>query len=89
MNNDIKTAKYYSHAKMYRALMLMEQCWILAQNPEISEEDKKCALALFNHYRRLAMCILMKDMPEQIIEEQIIDVEYMKNIYKKYSMPVD
>ena len=69
--------------------MLMEQFWILFNNPEISEADKKCAKALFEHYRRLAICILTKEMPEQIVEEQIIDVEYMKNIYKKYAMPVD
>ena len=30
------------------------------------------------------MCILMKNMPEQLVNELIIDIEYMKNIYKKY-----
>lgn len=86
MNNDIKTAKFYSPAKMRRATMLMEQFWLLSQVASLSEEEKKCAKALFEHYRRLAMCILMKEMPEQYTEELIIDVEYMKNIYKKYQI---
>jgi hypothetical protein len=86
MNNDIKMEKYYSSAKMHRAIMLMEQFWLLSQNDELTDNDKKCAKALFEHYRRLAMCILMKNMPEQLVNELIIDIEYMKNIYKKYTI---
>lgn len=84
MNNDIKIAKYYNPSTMQRAIMLMEQFWLLSQNSELTDADKKCAKALFEHYRRLAICILMKDMPEQLVNDLIIDIDYMKNIYKKY-----
>jgi hypothetical protein len=86
MNNDIKIEKYYSSSKMQRAIMLMEQFWLLSQNNELSDDDKKCAKVLFEHYRRLATCILMKNMPEQLVNELIIDIDYMKNIYKKYTV---
>jgi len=85
MNNDIKVAKYYSSAKMRRSIMLMEQFWLLSQSKDISEDDRKCAKGLFEHYRRLAICILMKSMPETTVSDLIIDVEYMKNMYKMYS----
>ena len=86
MNNDVKIAKYYSPSKMRRAMTLMEQFWLLSQKEDLGEDDKKCAKALFEHFRRLALCILMKEMPEQYVEELIIDVDYMKNIYKKYAL---
>lgn len=84
MNNDIKISKNYSSSKMRRAIMLMEQFWLLSQDKDIDEKDKQCAKALFEHYRRLAMCVLMKEMPEQLVDELFIDVDYMKNMYKKY-----
>jgi len=86
MNNDVKIEKWYSPAKMQRAVMLMEQFGLLSKNLELSEDDRKCAKALFEHYRRLAMCILMKEFPDEMKHELIIDVEYMKNMYKKYTM---
>jgi len=85
MNNDIKIAKYYSPAKMQRSIMLMEQFWLLSQNKDVDEKDRVCAKALFEHYRRLAMCILMKEFPAEFGNDLIIDVEYMKNLYKKYT----
>ena len=86
MNNETKIEKYYSSAKMQRAIMHMEQFWLLSQNPEISDDDKKCAKALFEHYRRLAMCILMKEMPDVMTHDLIIDTDYMQNVYRKYAI---
>jgi hypothetical protein len=86
MNNETKIEKYYSSTKMQRAIMYMEQFWLLSQNTELNDADKKCAKALFEHYRRLAMCILMKEMPEKMITDLIIDVDYMQNVYKKYAI---
>lgn len=31
------------------------------------------------------MCILMKEFPIEFGNDLIIDVEYMKNLYKKYT----
>lgn len=86
MNNETKIEKFYSSTKMQRAIMHMEQFWLLSQDTKLNENDKKCAKALFEHYRRLAMCILMKEMPEKMVTDLIIDVDYMQNVYKKYAI---
>jgi hypothetical protein len=86
MNNETKIEKFYSSTKMQRAIMHMEQFWLLSQDSKLNENDKKCAKALFEHYRRLAMCILMKEMPEKMVTDLIIDVDYMQNVYKKYAI---
>ena len=86
MNNETKIERFYSSTKMQRAIMHMEQFWLLSQDSNLDENDKKCAKALFEHYRRLAMCILMKEMPEKMVTDLIIDVDYMQNVYKKYAI---
>ena len=86
MNNETKIERFYSSTKMQRAIMHMEQFWLLSQNTDLNDNDKKCAKALFEHYRRLAMCILMKEMPEKMVTDLIIDVDYMQNVYKKYAI---
>lgn len=86
MNNETKIERFYSSTKMQRAIMHMEQFWLLSQDSKLDENDKKCAKALFEHYRRLAMCILMKEMPEKMVTDLIIDVDYMQNVYKKYAI---
>jgi hypothetical protein len=86
MNNETKIERFYSSTKMQRAIMHMEQFWLLSQNADLNDDDKKCAKALFEHYRRLAMCILMKEMPEKMVTDLIIDVDYMQNVYKKYAI---
>ena len=41
---------------------------------------------MFEHYRRLAMCILMKEFRDDFkIEDAVIDVNFMKNLYRKYA----
>ena len=86
MNNETKIERFYSSTKMQRAIMHMEQFWLLSQDSKLNENDKKCAKALFEHYRRLAMCILMKEMPEKMVTDLIVDIDYMKNVYKKYAI---
>ena len=86
MNNETKIERFYSSTKMQRAILHMEQFWLLSQNTDLNDDDKKCAKALFEHYRRLAMCILMKEMPEKMVTDLIIDVDYMQNVYKKYTI---
>lgn len=65
--------------------MLMEQFWLLSQDATLDEKDKKCATALYEHFKRLSICILTKQMPEQLVDDLVIDLDYMKNMYKRYS----
>lgn len=84
MDNDIKVSKYYDGAKMRRAIMLMEQFWALSQDGALSEDNKKAAKAMYEHFRRLALCIAAKEMPEDHGFDRVVDVNYMENMYRKY-----
>lgn len=84
MNNEIKVSKWYDPAKMQKSVFMMEQFWLLSQDISATEDDRKAAKGLFEHYRRLAMCILMKEFPQELKSGLIIDVDFMKHLYDKY-----
>jgi len=85
MDNDIKVSKYYDGAKMRRAIMLMEQFWALSTDKALDEGNRKAARAMYEHFRRLALCIAAKEMPDDHGFDQVIDVHYMENMYRKYA----
>lgn len=65
--------------------MLMEQFFALSQDVKLDEKNRLCARRMFEHERRLALCILMKEFKSDFKPDaQIIDVEYMNNMYKTY-----
>lgn len=85
MDNEIKIALNYDSEKMHSSIMKMEQFYMLSQDKNLDEKNRICAKRLFEHYRRLAMCILMKEFPSDFHVDQVVDVEYMKNQYKGYA----
>lgn len=90
MNSKIKLERYYSPSRMSRAIFLMEQFYLLSKDRELEDTDRLCARKLFEHFKRLAICILTKEMPENLYNEDsiddalIIDTEFMKNMYRQY-----
>ena len=36
------------------------------------------------HYRHMTPCMAAKEMPPEHCFEKVIDVDYMKNMYRKY-----
>ena len=84
MDNDVKVSKYYDPGKMRRFVMYMEQFWALSCDPALNDDHRKAAKSMYEHYRRMVLCMAAKEMPHAHNFDKVIDVEYMKNIYKKY-----
>lgn len=85
MDNEIKIAPFYDSEKMHSSILKMEQFYTLSNDKNLDDKNRICARRLFEHYRRLAMCILMKEFPDDFRADQVVDVEYMKNQYKGYA----
>lgn len=81
MNNDIKLEKNYSPEKMRAALFKMEQFFAIWQDDGVDEKHKKAAKALFEHYRRLALCILAKEFDPSMKVERILTPNMIDDIY--------
>lgn len=87
MDNEIKLSKYYDGDKMRSALMKMEQFWALSQDKNLDSQNKICAVKAYEHFKRLCLCIVAKEMPENFkVDNVVVDVEYMKNMYKGYQI---
>ena len=84
MDNEAKVQKYYDSGKMRRYIMYMEQFWALSVDPALDDNHKKAARAMYEHYRRMTLCMAAKEMPPEYGFEKVIDVDYMKNMYRKY-----
>lgn len=86
LDAETKMSKYYDGEKLRSAIMYMEQFYSLSKNKAIDPNDSLRAYKMFEHYRRLAMCILMKEFRDDFsIEDAVIDVNFMKNLYRKYA----
>ena len=84
MDNEAKVQKYYDSGKMRRYIMYMEQFWALSVDPALDDNHKKAARAMYEHYRRMTLCMAAKEMPSEHSFDKVIDVDYMKNMYRKY-----
>ena len=84
MDNEAKVQKYYDSGKMRRYIMYMEQLWALSVDPALDDNHKKAARAMYEHYRRMTLCMAAKEMPSEHSFDKVIDVDYMKNMYRKY-----
>lgn len=82
IDDEIKISKYYDSEKMKSAIMNMEQFYALSQDKKLDEKHSKCAYKLFEHYRRLAICILMKEFSPDFTIDRVITVDYMNNMFK-------
>lgn len=85
MDNDIKIAQFYDPDKMRKAIMYAEQFWMLCHDMNLDEKNRICAKRLHEHYKRLALCIMAKEFPEDFKTDLVVDTEYMKNMYKGYA----
>ena len=50
----------------------------------MDDDHKKTTKAIYEHYRRMILRMAMKEMPPEYGFEKVIDVDYMKNMYRKY-----
>ncbi len=64
----------------------MEQFWLIWQDDRTDEKHKKAAKALFEHYRRLALCILAKELcVEELNVERVLTPSYIDTMFSDYS----
>ena len=84
MDNDVKLSKYWDGNRLRNTITLMEQFWMLMNDKELDEKHRICAKRLFEHERRLAMCLIMKDFPEVFKTDKFINSMYIDDMFKGY-----
>ena len=84
MDNDIKLSKYWDGARLRNTITLMEQFWMLMNDEKLDETHRKCAKHLFEHERRLAMNLIMKEFPEDFKTDVFINSMYIDDMFKGY-----
>lgn len=84
MDNDIKLSKYWDGARLRNTISLMEQFWVLMNDETLDEKHRICAKQLFEHERRLAMNLLMKEFPSDFKTDMFMTASAMENMFKKY-----
>ena len=81
MNIETKLEHFYKPEKMRTAIFKMEQFFAIWHDENIDEDHRKAAKKLFEHYRRLAMCILAKEFDEKMEVERVLTPEYMDSMF--------
>lgn len=81
MNIETKLEHFYKPEKMRTAIFKMEQFFAIWHDENIDEDHRKAAKTLFEHYRRLAMCILAKEFDEKMEVERVLTPEYMDSMF--------
>ena len=81
MNIETKLEHFYKPEKMRTAIFKMEQFFAIWHDKNIDEDHRKAAKTLFEHYHRLAMCILAKEFDEKMEVERVLTPEYMDSMF--------
>lgn len=82
MDNDVKLSRYWDGARLRNTIALIEQFWMLMNDESIDEKHRKCAKQLFEHERRLAMNLLMKEFPEDFKTDKFINTMFIDDMFK-------
>lgn len=88
-NQVTKLERFYKPEKMRTALFKMEQFYMIWQDPKTDEKHKKAAKLLFEHYRRLALCILAKEFNPEMKVERVLTPSYMDTMFSDFNPYLD
>ena len=88
MNEPIKLQKNYDPEKLRSSITKMEQFFAISVDEHIDEQRRKAAKGLFEHYRRLAMCILAKEIDPKIKIDRIFPAKMVDLVYEEYNQKV-
>ena len=89
-NQETKLERFYKPEKMRTALFKMEQFYLIWQDDWTDENHKKAAKALFEHYRRLALCILAKEVSvEEMNVEKVLTPSYIDTMFTDFNPYLD
>ena len=64
LDNDVKIQLHYDADLMRKYVTYFEVFAELMNDKTLSEEKHKVATQLFQHYRRMIMCMALKEIPE-------------------------
>ena len=64
LDNDVKIQTHYDSDLMRKYVTYFEIFAELMNDKTLSEEKHKVATKLFQHYRRMIMCMALKEIPE-------------------------
>ena len=81
MNAETKLEKFYNPEKMRNCLFKMEQFFSIWKDKSVDETHRKAAKALFEHYRRLGLCILAKELDENMKIERVLTPEFIDTMF--------
>jgi hypothetical protein len=84
-NQETKLERFYKPEKMRTALFKMEQFYMIWKDERTDEKHKKAAKALFEHYKRLAMCILAKEMSPNLNVDRVFGPSYIDSMFRDYN----
>ena len=80
-NLETKLERFYRPEKMRTALFKMEQFYIMWQDTTVDERHRRAAKALYEHYRRLAMCILAKEFNPEMEVERVLTPSFIDTMF--------
>ena len=81
MNTNTKLERYYNPEKMRNCIFKLEQFFAIANDKRVDEKHRIAAKKLFEHYRRLAMCILAKEFDESMKLELVLTPEFIDHMF--------
>ena len=59
------------------------------QDERTDEKHKKAAKALFEHYKRLALCILAKEMNPKMKVDRVFGPSFIDTMFRDYNPYLD
>ena len=59
----------------------MEQFFSIWQDASVDEKHRKAAKTLYEHYKRLAMCILAKEFDQKMHIDRVLTPEFIDNMF--------
>lgn len=83
MDNDIKISKYWDGSRLRNTITLIEQFWMLMNDKNLDENHRIAAKQLFEHERRLAMNLLMKEFPKGFKTDKFINSMFIDDMFKQ------
>lgn len=81
MNTETKLERFYSPEKMRNCIFKLEQFFAISNDIRVDEKHRIAAKKLFEHYRRLAMCILAKEFNPDMKLELVLTPEFIDHMF--------
>lgn len=80
-NLETKLERFYKPEKMRTALFKMEQFYKIWNDEKVDDKHRNAAKLLFEHYRRLALCILAKEFDPAMEVERVLTPSFIDTMF--------